>query len=108
VGQRIVAHLAAERTRLHEPQVMRIGVFSPTHKTRLLGNEPQMFLVATAFVDTGRYPEPRARRARVGQPQMLWLSLVSPTGEAITDVQEKAVDGHTLAFLQLQSRVATY
>jgi len=60
----LVAHLAAERTRLHEPQVMRIGVFSPTHKTRLLGNESQMFLVAmatrlhnrkSAFVDTRRY-----------------------------------------------------
>jgi len=43
-----IAHLPPHRTRLHEAEVMGIGVLSPANKTRLLGNEPQMCLVAMA------------------------------------------------------------
>ena len=42
-----IAHLAAERTRLHEPQMMGIGGFSPAHETGLLRDKPEMFLIAT-------------------------------------------------------------
>ena len=45
---KFVADLAAQRTRLHEAQVMGIRRRSPTHETRLLHDEPQMLLVAIA------------------------------------------------------------
>jgi hypothetical protein len=47
-GNEFVAHLPAERTRLHEAQVMGIGRFSPAHETCLLGDEPEMPFVAIA------------------------------------------------------------
>jgi hypothetical protein len=43
-----VADLPAEGTRLCKAQVVWIGMFSPANQTRLLGDEPQMFLVAMA------------------------------------------------------------
>src|SRR5580692_3051545 len=62
---KFVADLAAQRTRLHEAQVMGIRRRSPTHETRLLHDEPQMLLVAIAtglgdredtLVDNARRP----------------------------------------------------
>jgi hypothetical protein len=41
-----VPHFPSQRTRLHEAQVVGIGMLSPTHATRLLCNEPQMYLIA--------------------------------------------------------------
>ena len=58
-----IAYLPPHRTRLHEGEVVSIGMLSPANKTRLFGDEPQMFFVAvttrfrnrkTAFVDTDR------------------------------------------------------
>ena len=43
-----IAHLPAQRPRLHETEVVGIGMLSPTHKTRLLSNKPQMLFVAMA------------------------------------------------------------
>jgi hypothetical protein len=43
-----IADLAAQRTRLHEAQVMGIRWRSPTHQARLLRDEPQMLLIAIA------------------------------------------------------------
>jgi hypothetical protein len=43
-----IAHLAAQRPRLHEAQVVGIGVLSPTNQTRLFSNKPQMLFVAMA------------------------------------------------------------
>ena len=37
---KFVAHLAAKRPRLHEAEVMRIGMFSPADQARLFGDEP--------------------------------------------------------------------
>ena len=59
----LIAHLSAQRTRLHEAEVVGIGMLSPTNETRLFGNKAQMLLVAmatrlrnrkNALVDTGR------------------------------------------------------
>jgi hypothetical protein len=44
-----VTHIKAERTPLHEPETVRIGRLSPTHEARLLGDEPEMLLVAIAM-----------------------------------------------------------
>jgi hypothetical protein len=58
-----IAHLPAHGSRLHEAKVMGIGMLSPTNKTWLFGDEPQMFLIAmttrlhnrkSALVDSGR------------------------------------------------------
>jgi hypothetical protein len=54
-----IARLATECPPLHESQVMRIGRLAGTLEARLLGNKPQMFLVAVA---TGRTPT-RVNRA---------------------------------------------
>ena len=43
-----ITHLAAQRSRLHEAEVVGIGVLSPAHKTRLFRNKSQMLLVAMA------------------------------------------------------------
>src|SRR6516165_11929465 len=43
-----VAHLAAERTRLHKAEVVRIRMLAAADQTRLFGHEPQMLLVAMA------------------------------------------------------------
>ena len=43
-----IAHLPAQRPRLHETEVVGIGMLSPTHKTRLLSNKPQMLFVTMA------------------------------------------------------------
>ena len=43
-----VAHLAAERPRLHEAEMMRVGMLAPADQTRLFGHEPQMLLIAMA------------------------------------------------------------
>jgi hypothetical protein len=56
-----VAHLSAERARLHEAKMVGFRGLSPAHQTRLLGEEAEMLLVAVAtrlsnrkgaFVDT--------------------------------------------------------
>ena len=47
-GNKFIAHLPTECTRLHEAQVMGIGRFSPAHETGLLGDKPEMLLVAIA------------------------------------------------------------
>ena len=56
-----VAHFSAERSRLREAKMVGIGRLSPTHETRLLGDEAEMLLIAVAtrlgnrqgaFVDT--------------------------------------------------------
>jgi hypothetical protein len=56
-----VAHFSAERPRLHEAKMVRIGWLSSTHEACLLGDEAQMILIAVAprlvdrkgtFVDT--------------------------------------------------------
>ena len=56
-----VAHFSAERPRLHEAKMVRIGGLSPTHEAGLLGDKSEMLLVAVAtrlgnregtFVDT--------------------------------------------------------
>ena len=44
----LIARLAAERAGLHKLQVMRIGRFATAQEARLLGDEPQMRLVAVA------------------------------------------------------------
>jgi hypothetical protein len=44
-----IAHLSAQRTRLHEAEVMGIGMLSPTNETRLFSNKPQMLFVAMAL-----------------------------------------------------------
>src|SRR6516164_5196141 len=44
----LVARLAAERARLQEPQMMRIGRFTGTQEARLLGDKSKMLLVAVA------------------------------------------------------------
>ena len=41
-----VAHLAAERPRLQEAEVMRVGMLAPAHQTRLFGHEAQILLIA--------------------------------------------------------------
>ena len=43
-----ITRLATECPRLHELQVMRIGRLAGTQEARLLGNKPQMLLVAVA------------------------------------------------------------
>jgi hypothetical protein len=43
-----IAHLPAQRPRLHETEVVGIGVLSPANETRLFSNKPQMLLVAMA------------------------------------------------------------
>jgi hypothetical protein len=43
-----VADFAAERPRLHEAQVVRIGAFSSADDTGLSGDEPQVLLAAMA------------------------------------------------------------
>ena len=45
---KLVARLAAECARLHEPQMMRIGRFTGTQEARLLGDKSKMLLVAVA------------------------------------------------------------
>ena len=64
-----IAHLPTQRARLHEAEVVRIGVLAPAHKTRLFGNEPQMFLVAMA---TGL---PDGKNALVDTPRRVILRL---------------------------------
>ena len=58
-----VADLAAERARLGEPQVVRVGGRAAADQAGLLGDEPQVLLVAVALglgerehalVDAGR------------------------------------------------------
>jgi hypothetical protein len=48
-GNEFIAHLSAEGPRLHEAKMVGIAGLSPTHETRLLGDEPEMFLVAVAM-----------------------------------------------------------
>jgi hypothetical protein len=43
-----IADLPAQRSRLHETEVVGIGVLSPANETRLLSNKPQMLFVAMA------------------------------------------------------------
>ena len=43
-----IAGFAAERTRLHELQVVRIRRFARTQEARLLGDKPKMLFVAVA------------------------------------------------------------
>ena len=43
-----IAGLAAERPRLHESEVMRVGMLAPAHQACLFGDEPQMLLIAMA------------------------------------------------------------
>ena len=43
-----IAHLPAQRPRLHETEVVGIGVLSPANETRLFSNKPQMLFVAMA------------------------------------------------------------
>ena len=43
-----VTDLPAERTRLHEAEVVRIGMLAPTDQTRPFGHEPQMLRIAMA------------------------------------------------------------
>ena len=45
----LIARLAAERAGLHKLQVMRIGRFATAQQARLLGDEPQVLLVAVAL-----------------------------------------------------------
>jgi len=47
-SNKLVTYLSAERTRLHEPEVVRIGRLSPAYKAGLLGDQPKMLLVAVA------------------------------------------------------------
>ena len=56
-----VADLSAERARLHEAKMVRIGGLSPAYEARLLGDDSEMLLIAVAtrfsnrkgtFVDT--------------------------------------------------------
>ena len=44
-----VAHFSAERSRLHEAKMVGIGRLSPTHETRLLGDEAEMLLIAVTW-----------------------------------------------------------
>ena len=57
-----IAYFAAQRSRLHEAEMVGIGMFSPTQKTRLFSDKAQMLLAAmptrlanrkNALVDTG-------------------------------------------------------
>ena len=43
-----ITHPPAQRSWLHKTEVVGIGMLSPTHKTRLLSNKPQMLFVAMA------------------------------------------------------------
>ena len=45
----LIAHLAAERARLREAQMMRVGGLAAADQAGLLGHEPQMLFVAIAF-----------------------------------------------------------
>jgi hypothetical protein len=66
-----IAHLTAERGRLHEAQVMGIARGSPADETSLLRDEPKMILVAVAArlgdrengraIDSGRVGMERER-----------------------------------------------
>ena len=73
-----VADLAAQRTRLHEAEVMGIRWRSPAHETGLLHDEPEMLLVAIAtrlgdredtLVNTAR--PANARRSPTRSPPLL-------------------------------------
>ena len=43
-----ITHPPAQRSWLHKTEVVGIGMLSPTHKTRLLSNKPQMLFIAMA------------------------------------------------------------
>ena len=45
-GNEFITDLSAEGTRLHESQMMGIGRLSPAHQAGLLGDKPEMLLVA--------------------------------------------------------------
>jgi hypothetical protein len=46
---KLVAHLAAERARLRESEMMRVGGFAGADQAGLRGDEPQMLPVAITF-----------------------------------------------------------
>jgi hypothetical protein len=69
-----IAHLAAQRTWLHEAQVVRIGMLSPTNQTRLFSNKPQMFFVAMAtwFGDHKNALVDAGLRVRLRRDRRMW------------------------------------
>jgi hypothetical protein len=58
-----IARLPAQRPRLHETEVVGIGMRSPAHKTRLFSNKPQMLFVAMAT----RLRNRKNTRANIGR-----------------------------------------